>query len=180
MTKLRNRRAFALAGTALALSIALSGCSTINDLIGLSSGDAQRDEETGEVTEGSNIDIFALKVGDCMPTSDTSGEITDADVVPCAEPHADEVFFEFSLAEGELPTDEEITTEVEAQCIPAFSEFVGIDYYDSALDFWWLTPTEKTWTQADDRLVQCVLYEPDPADPEVSLVVTGTLEGAAR
>ena len=178
--KPRNRRALALAGTALALSIALSGCSTISNLIGGGAGDAQRDEETGEVTEGANIDIFALKVGDCMPTSDTSGEITDADVVPCSETHADEVFFEFELPEGDLPTEDEITAEVEAQCIPAFSEFVGIDYYDSALDFWWLTPTEETWTTADDRLVQCVVYEPDPADPKVSLDVEGTLEGAAR
>ncbi|MCE7482369.1 hypothetical protein LZG07_10615 [Microbacterium profundi] len=96
MMKLRNRRAFALAGTALALSIALSGCSALNNLIVGGSNDAQRDEETGEVTEGSNIDIFSLKVGDCMPTSDTTGEITDADVVPCSEPHADEVFFECS------------------------------------------------------------------------------------
>jgi len=179
MMKMRNRRALALAGTAVALSIALSGCSAINDLIG-GGNDAQRDEETGEVTEGSNIDIFSLKVGDCMPASDTSGEITDADVVPCSEPHADEVFFEFELEDGDLPTDEEITAEVEAQCVPAFSEFVGIDYYESALDFWWLTPTEQTWTQANDRLVQCVIYEPDPEDPQASLEVTGSLKGAAR
>ncbi|MDQ0645751.1 septum formation family protein [Microbacterium murale] len=180
MMKLRNRRALALAGTAVALSVALSGCSALNNLIVGGGNDAQRDEETGEVTESDTIDIFSLKVGDCMPASDTTGEITDADVVPCSEPHADEVFFEFELAEGDLPTDEEITAEVEAQCVPAFSEFVGIDYYDSALDFWWLTPTEQTWTQADDRLVQCVIYEPDPADPEVSLEVTGSLAGAAR
>ncbi|MGV2983926.1 septum formation family protein [Microbacterium sp. AGC85] len=180
MMKLRNRRALALAGTAVALSIALSGCSALNNLIVGGGNDAQRDEETGEVTEGDTIDIFSLKVGDCMPASDTSGEITDADVVPCSEPHADEVFFEFDLPEGDLPTDEEITAEVEAQCVPAFSEFVGIDYYDSALDFWWLTPTEQTWTQADDRLVQCVIYEPDPEDPQASLEVTGTLKGAAR
>lgn len=173
-------RALAIAGTALALSIALGGCSAISNLIGGGASDAQRDEQTGEVTEGSNIDIFSLTVGDCMPASETSGEITDADVVPCAEPHADEVFFEFDLAGSDLPTDDEITAQVEAQCIPAFSDFVGIDYYDSALDFWWLTPTEQTWTEADDRLVQCVIYEPDPADPEASLEVTGSLEGAAR
>lgn len=178
--KLRDRRALAVAGAAVALSFALSGCSEISSLIGGGGSDAQRDEETGEVTEGSNIDIFSLKIGDCMPATNTSGEITDADVVPCAEPHADEVFFEFDLPDGDLPSDDEITAEVEAQCVPAFSEFVGIDYHDSVLDFWWLTPTEDTWTQADDRLVQCVIYEPDPADPEASLEVTGSLEGAAR
>lgn len=181
MMKLRNRRALALAGTAIALSIALTGCSAINNLIG-GGNDAERDEETGEVTEEANIDIFSLAVGDCMPESDTSGEITDADVVPCSEPHTDEVFFEFDLAEGDLPSDSEIQAEVEAQCIPAFNEFVGIDYYDSALNFWWLTPTEQTWTQANDRLVQCIVYEPDPADTsgQTQLVVNESLEGAAR
>lgn len=180
MMKLRNRRALALAGTAVALSIALTGCGAITDLIGGGSSDAQRDEDTGEVTEGDTIDIFSLKVGDCMPASDASGEMTEADVVPCSEPHADEVFFEFELPEGDLPSDEDIQAEVEAQCIPAFSEFVGMDFYDSTLDLWWITPTEETWTQADDRIVQCVIYEPDPADPEKSLEVTGTLAGAAR
>ncbi|KDA06216.1 hypothetical protein DC31_10065 [Microbacterium sp. CH12i] len=158
----------------------LGAYSVSSNLIGGGGADAQRDESTGEVTEGSNIDIFSLKVGDCMPASDTSGEITDADVVPCSEPHTDEVFFDFELAEGDLPSDEEIQAEVEAQCVPAFTEFVGVDYYDSTLDFWWLTPTEATWTQADDRLVQCVIYEPDPADPSASLDVTGSLAGAAR
>ena len=76
----------------------------------------------------------------------------------------------------------EIDAAVEAQCVPAFTEFVGVDYYESTLDFWWMTPTEETWTQANDRLVQCIVYEPDPADAtgETSLEVTGSLEGAAR
>jgi Septum formation len=177
--RMRTRSALALAGTAVALSLALTGCSALSGILG--GGDAQRDDK-GNVTEESTIDIFALKVGDCMPASDTNGEISDADVVPCSEPHADEVFFEFELADGDLPTEEEITAEVEAQCVPAFNDFVGFDYYESALDFWWLTPTEETWTQANDRMVQCVIYEPDPADAtgQTQLEVTGSLAGAAR
>jgi len=176
--RMRTRSALALAGTAVALSLALTGCSALSGIFG---GDAQRDEE-GNVTEEQTIDIFALKVGDCMPASDSDGEINDADVVPCSEPHGDEVFFEFELADGDLPSEDEITAEVEAQCVPAFTEFVGFDYYESALDFWWLTPTEDTWNQANDRLVQCVIFEPDPADPtgKTQLEVTGSLEGAGR
>lgn len=181
MITMRRKRTLALAGTAVALSLALSGCSALNAITG-GGNDAQRDEDD-KVTEEANIDVFSLKVGDCMPESDSSGgEITDVDVVPCSEPHTDEVFFEFALADGDLPSDDEITAEVEAQCVPAFTEFVGFDYYESAIDFWWMTPTEETWTQANDRLVQCILYEPDPADSsgQTSLEVTGSLEGAAR
>lgn len=178
--KMRTKRTLAVAGGAAALSLALSGCGALGNLIGGGS-DAQRDEDSGQVTEESDIDIFSLKVGDCMPTSDTSGaEIEDTTVVPCSEPHTDEVFFEFELGDGDLPSDEEIQGEVEAQCVPAFTEFVGLDYYDSELDLWWITPTERTWKEADDRLVQCVIYAPDPEDPAVSLEVTGSLAGTAR
>lgn len=175
--KMRTRSALALAGTAVAVSLALSGCSSA--LLG--GGDAQRDED-GNVTEDSTIDIFSLEVGDCMPASETTGEIQEADVVPCSGPHADEVFFEFELDEGELPSEDEITAEVEAQCVPAFTDFVGVDYYESTLDFWWITPTADTWNEADDRLVQCVIYEPDPADEtgRTPLEIEGTLKGAAR
>lgn len=178
MTINRTSRALALTGAALALGLSLSGCSAINGLIG--GGDAQRDEE-GNVTEQANIDVFSLKVGDCMPASDNSGEITDLDVVPCGEPHVDEVFYEFELADGDLPTDDEIMAEVEAECVPAFGEFVGTDYFESTLDFWWITPTQDTWTQMNDRVVQCVIYQPDPADEtgETQLELTASLKGSA-
>ncbi|UYO95713.1 septum formation family protein [Microbacterium sp. M28] len=171
MMKLRTRRALALAGSAVALSIALTGCSTITNLI---SGDAPRDEETGEVTEESNIDIFSLKVGDCMPGDAMSGaEQSDADVVPCSEPHGYEVYHEFELADGEFPGADAIQAEVEAQCLPAFDSFIGLTFEESALDITWYEPTEDSWTEADDRLVQCLVY--DAAGD-----VEGTLKGAAR
>lgn len=174
MIMTRKKRALALAGAAVALSLALSGCSALSGIMGGS--DAQRDDE-GNVTEESNVDVFSLKVGDCMPATDSTGEITDVDVVPCSEPHTDEVFYEFELADGDLPSDDEIQAEVEAECVPAFTEFVGTDYYESTLDFWWMTPTEETWTQANDRLVQCIIYQPDEAGTG-SMDVEGSLEGA--
>ncbi|PJI51461.1 hypothetical protein CTI14_59970, partial [Methylobacterium radiotolerans] len=47
--------------------------------------DADRDEETGQVTESANIDVFSVKLGDCMLETG-SGMLTDANVVPCSEP----------------------------------------------------------------------------------------------
>ncbi|MFB7250882.1 septum formation family protein [Microbacterium sp. NPDC056234] len=171
MMKLRTRRALALAGSAVALSIALSGCSTISNLI---SGDAPRDEETNQVTEEAEIDIFSLKVGDCMPADAISEtEQTDASVVPCSEPHGYEVYHEFELADGEFPGADAIQAEVEAQCLPAFDAFVGLPFEESALDITWYEPTESSWTEGDDRLVQCLVY--DTAGD-----VEGTLKGAAR
>lgn len=163
-------RTLAVAGAALALTVALTGCSALTDLLTVGATDAQRDE-VGQVTDSANIDIFALKVGDCMPES-PDGIISDMDVVPCSEPHDEEVYWEFTLPDGDFPTDEAISAAIEAECVPAFNTFVGLNYEDSVLDFYTIEPTEETWTQADDRVVQCVIYD--------TVEVTGSLKGAAR
>ncbi len=164
-------RAAGLTVAALALAMSLTGCSALTDLLQVGKTDAQRDD-SGSVTESANIDIFALKVGDCMPQSE-GGVISEADVVPCAEPHADEVYWEFTLPEGDFPTTEALSAAIEAECLPAFETFAGIAYDASALEVYTIEPTAETWAQADDRVVQCVVY--DPAGD-----VTGSLKGSAR
>lgn len=172
MMKSRTRRALALTVSAVALSAALTGCSALNSLVG-GTNDADRDED-GQVVEGSEIDIFALSVGDCMPAGEANGEISEASVVPCTEPHSDEVYFEFKLEDGEFPEADAINAETEAQCIPAFEEFVDIAWEESTLEVYPITPTKDTWDRMDDRIVQCVIF--DPADDQL----TESLAGAAR
>ncbi|WP_337000574.1 MULTISPECIES: septum formation family protein [unclassified Microbacterium] len=172
MKKTRIGGALLLTGTALTLALGLSGCSALASI--LSGGDAERDETTGQVKEGADIDIFALKVGDCMPTSESAGEISEASVVPCSEPHGEEVYFEFSLPDGEFPDDAEIDAQVEAQCLPAFDTFVGMAWEDSTLSAYPITPTKDTWDTMNDRVVQCVILDPD------NDALVGTLKGAAR
>ena len=171
MKNTRSRRALALAGSALALTLALSGCSTINNLLGGGPADADRDEDTGQVTESASIDIFALKVGDCKMAS-ASGLIESADVVPCEEPHDEEVYYEITMEDGEF-SDEAVDTASQGCIGDAFTTFVGVIWDESTLDVYPITPTQETWDQFNDRIVQCVTS--DPAGP-----VTGTLAGAAR
>lgn len=171
MMKPRTRRALALAGSAVALSVALTGCNALNGLLGGGSGDADRDEETGQVMESSNIDIFSLKVGDCKMASAT-GEIADADVVPCDQPHDEEVYYEFKMEDGEF-SEEAVNTATE-ECIgDAFTSFVGLGFNESALEVYPITPTETNWNEMNDRVIQCIIS--DPAGP-----VSVSLKGAAR
>ncbi|MFB4352056.1 septum formation family protein [Microbacterium sp. LS_15] len=171
MMKLRTRRALALASSAVALSVALTGCSALNGILGGGSGDADRDEETGQVTESSNIDIFSLKLGDCKMASAT-GLIEDADVVPCDQPHDEEVYYEITMDDGEF--SEEAIDTASQECIgDAYTNFVGIGFQDSTLEVYPITPTQQTWDQLNDRVVQCVIS--DPAGQ-----TTGSLKGAAR
>lgn len=171
MMKKSNRRALAVAGSALALTLMLSGCNTINNILGGGPADADRDEDTGQVTESSSIDIFALKVGDCKMKSD-SGLIESADVVPCEESHDEEVYHEITMEDGEF--SDAAVDEATQGCIgDAFTSFVGVIWDESTLDVYPITPTQDTWDQYNDRIVQCVIS--DPAGP-----VEGSLAGAAR
>ncbi|MDH6182314.1 hypothetical protein M2152_002496 [Microbacteriaceae bacterium SG_E_30_P1] len=157
------------AALALVATTALSGCSLINNLVGPS--DAVRDDQ-GEVTESGDVDVFSVTVGDCFnDESDSAEEIQSVPIVPCSEPHDNEIFYEFELPEGDFPGDEAISAEGEEGCLQPFNDFVGINYEDSTLAYFALRPTEGSWAEGD-RLIQCTVW--DPAGQ-----VTGTLEGAA-
>lgn len=159
-----------IAGLAILATTALSGCSVIDSLLG-EPGSAVRDEE-GQVTESGDVDVFAIAVGDCFDDEDTSGtEITSVPIVPCEEPHDNELFHEFTLADGDYPGDDEVATQADDGCFAAFPNFVGIAYEESTLEYFPITPTSASWG-GGDRVIQCAVY--DPAGK-----TTGTLAGKA-
>ncbi|MGB4136634.1 MAG: septum formation family protein [Microbacterium sp.] len=158
-------------GSAVLLAIALSGCSSL-----LPGGnDAQRDEE-GAVTEDAKIDVFKLKVGDCIPMSEAdasdSEEFSDIDVVPCDKEHALEVFYEYKLPDGDFPGMEAIDADAAEKCEPEFTSFVGLEpEADSTLGFTYYSPTQDGWEQLNDRVIQCVLGSLDGSS------LTGSMKG---
>jgi hypothetical protein len=137
--------------------------------LGACSDEPERDE-AGDVTEGGDESVFEISVGDCLTDSQSSGQVTDVPVVPCAEPHSSEVFHTYDVPDGDFPG--EFTQVIEEQCIPAFQEFVGLDYNSSVLEVTTLEPSAETWADGDRELV-CIIN--DPAGN-----VTGTLSGANR
>ena len=107
---------------------------------------------------GGDGNVFDLAVGDCFDRASEDGEISDVPIVDCAEPHDSEVFHSFEVADGEYPGDEALLAQAEEQCLPAFEEYVGIDYASSRLDVFPITPTEGSWGDGD-REVVCALYD---------------------
>ncbi|MFD5215043.1 septum formation family protein [Microbacterium sp. NPDC058345] len=170
MLDTRIRRVLTVTAAAILFSAMLSGCGTITGII--NGGDAQRDRD-GRVTEEKQIDIFSLKVGDCL-TADalTGGETTSAPVVPCEQAHPFEVYAEFDLEDGEFPGTEAIEEPATEFCEAEFATFVGVGYQESSLAYTWFEPTAESWS-ADDRLVQCII-----GDPEGD--VQGSLAGVKR
>jgi hypothetical protein len=115
-----------------------------------------------------------LGVGDCFDdTIDANGEYVYTGVpliVPCAEPHDNEVFEVFQLAEGAYPGSDALGEQGEALCVGAFTDFVGVDWSVSPLDYLWIWPEEDEWDAGGHEII-CSVYLPDHK-------IRGTMEGS--
>ncbi len=118
-----------------------------------------------------------LAVGDCYdPIADPDDDaLLAAIILPCAEPHAAEVFGVDDVAgapTAPFPGFDDLEEEAEDLCDAAFEDYVGIDFNRSRLDYIYYTPTEATWS-GGDREVICVIS--DDGDP-----MTGSVKGTRR
>ena len=159
----RSLRALGAAAAGLAL-LGLAACG---------GDEPERDETTNEITEAGDADVFSMAVGDCVTDgASTTGQVSEVPVVPCAEPHASEVFHSYQITTDALPAEAEMQAIVEEQCRGNFETFVGMPYDQSTLDITWMEPTSGSWDGGDRELL-CMIF--DPAGD-----VTGSLAGVAR
>lgn len=125
--------------------------------------------------EGAEMVAFEdLAVGDCLPYVDYTDvdQISELPVVPCDQPHTDEVFYIFEVEDGEFPGDSALQETAWDGCLAQFESFVGLTYEQSELDFYSYQPTKGSWNRADDRAIQCIVYSYED--------VTGSLQGSGR
>lgn len=123
---------------------------------------AQRDDQ-GQITQGGNLQVSDLRVGDCFSLKDEDEEVTEeVDARPCTEAHAYELYYAIKMPDGSYPSDDGFTTYIGQTCLPAFDAYVGLAYEDSQYDFVWFQPTPDGWQQGD-RGVSCALYDPSSA-----------------
>lgn len=113
-----------------------------------------------------------LAVGQCIPFMEWGDEVYELPIVPCDQPHTDEVYYIFDADDGDYPGDDALQTLATERCDTAFAEYVGIPYKDSTLDNYWFVPTEASWNRLDDRTIQCIVYSNDE--------VTESFQGSAR
>lgn len=131
-------------------------------------------DASGAITESGDASVFALKVGDCFNDDAGAGEVVfDVPVVPCSEPHDNEIFFEFSMTDAVFPGNDATLESSALRCLEQFQPFVGSEYLDSELDIFPITPTAESWAEGD-RVVYCALYAVDLSK------LTGTMRGSGR
>lgn len=168
---MRSRFCRTKAMCAIALvAIALSGC--------IEKSTATRDE-SGTVVEGGMNAATNLRVGDCWNDVDEE-VVTTLPLVPCSEPHDNEVYAVIQLDDDEylgdddeFPGDDDIYEIAEWVCYEPFADFVGTEWEDSELDYMPLYPTEIGWRAVKDREVACSVW--DPAGK-----LEGSVEGSGR
>lgn len=164
----RRTRAAAVAFTVVTAA-GLTGCAQIEGLLG---GEPERgdDGQVTETTEG--VSVLDLQQGDCTSQLGES-EMTEIDLIPCEEPHSNEIYHAYDLPEGDFPGADEVDAQAVEACKTEFETFIGLTYDESALEVNYLVPTQESWESDDDRTVLCFVYDP-AAD------TTGTLADAAR
>lgn len=152
----------------------LSGCS----------GSGRSDPETGSgsaapsaAAEGSaspspsatpkvparSVDATELAIGDCFsnpPADEEQAQLTEVDVVPCDQPHEQEVYALTTLPAGKFPGEDAVDTEAQDFCSAEFEGYVGRAYESSELEAAYLVPSPESWAYADDREIACTVLGP--------------------
>ena len=80
--------------------------------------------------------------------------------VGCETPHELEVYALFDIAGDDLPGERAVEESGGQGCYLRFSDYVGLVYESSILDFSWFVHTSQSWGQGD-REVVCTLYDLD-------------------
>ncbi len=115
---------------------------------------------SGDITKGGDMSSSDLRVGDCWDLKDPSADTVDnVTAKPCTEGHKYEVFFVGPMDGTSYPTEDEFTTYVTNNCLPAFTGYVGTPYESSKLEITWLNPVSQGWAQGD-KTVECSVYDP--------------------
>lgn len=132
-----------------------------------------------ETSDVGDVGYTSLKVGDCVELpGDMQQEIALFRWTPCDVAHDGEVFLAFDLT-GEWPGDRRLDEQVDATCLKAFPGYFGVEFRESALDYYFFRPQEKYW-ELGDLAVACVAYEPVAPYSGKGKQLTGTLRNTQQ
>ncbi len=116
--------------------------------------------ESGEVISEGTWSVFDLRPGDCIDAADAEGDIDEVLLVPCAEPHTQEVFALVDNPDSSYPGAAELALWADASCLADLQSEFGLTLADG-LFVSYLLPSFDGWNKDDDRTVVCVLVFPD-------------------
>lgn len=147
----RRRRATRV-GTMLAIAL---GAGTL----AACGGGGEIRAESGEVIAPGPWSVFDLRVGDCIDDAGAEGDISEVQLVPCVDPHTQEVFATVEHPDDAYPGASEVALWADAQCLGELQSSLGLTLADG-LFVSYLLPSFDGWNKNSDRTVVCVLVFP--------------------
>ena len=136
---MKLRPPLAAAALVVAGLLTLSACSAAQ--FPTEGAQSARDENSAETTDEAtaseeDVDVFSIRVGDCLNSSIMSEqtELQTVPVVPCSEPHEDEVYhaFDSSVSGTDYPGQDVLEAEALEVCTgDAFTDFVGVSWQET-------------------------------------------------
>jgi hypothetical protein len=115
-------------------------------------------------------------VGECVDLDVNSTSVTELEGFECSQEHDAEVYFKGDV-DGDGDYDPAAVEEQAIDlCLAGFEDFVGLEYFASSLDVYYMFPQEDGWGSGD-RSVICAVYTPDALTGDVTRT-TGSLEGS--
>jgi hypothetical protein len=109
-------------------------------------------------TGAGNRDVTSLQVGEC--TADLpEGRISDLQVIPCDQPHRNEVYANLDLPAGRYPGDDAMDTKAEQMCSDKLEAILGGTDLPGTAEIFYLAPRRSTWA-VGDRTITCMLHFP--------------------
>ncbi len=127
-------------------------------------------DDAGRVVAEGPWSVFDLRPGDCIgDVSDLKGATDEVPLVPCGEPHTQEVFAIVRHPEDAYPGAGAVATFADRACLTALDAELDLTI-DDGIAFSYLLPTFEGWNKNGDRSVVCVLVFPGEADMVGSFV----------
>ena len=131
-------------------------------LLAACGGDDVRGDD-GRVVASGPWSVFDLRPGDCIGADDSlSGDVDEVPLVPCSEPHAQEVFAVVRHPDDAYPGAGAVATFADRACLTSLESDLDLTI-DDGIAFSYLLPTFEGWNKNGDRSVVCVLVFPDEA-----------------
>ncbi len=141
-------------------TVGIAGVTAIAVLTG-----AQRSED-GRVTEAGSVNVFDVRVGDCIEEVAEDPSATSVDAVPCADPHRAQVITTIALPDGDWPGERVVFSEADRGCLEAL-ESETTPSNRNELESFYLHPTEQSWEVRDDRDIVCIALTVQPRSGSV-------------
>ena len=132
-------------------------------------------DDAGRVVVAGEWSVFDLRPGDCVgDVSDLRGDTDQIPLVPCEEPHSQEVFAVIRHPDEAYPGAGAIATFADRACLTALDAELDLSI-DDGIGFSYLLPTFEGWNRDGDRSIVCVLVF--PAEPGMTgSFVAGTAD----